>query len=140
MTNINSEVDDVRHRLFELISKLSYDDILKLVDELESRLNFKAQDRRKHARKSTKIETSITTRDATLSDTSLHDISFKEFMQNISNEGAYIKTAYPFRIHQELSLIFPLSGVKDPINITGTIERIDPEGVGVKFDEIISDV
>ncbi len=138
VTNSYSEVDNTRRRLFELISKLSYNEILELVEELESKIKFKTE-MRNYPRKPTKIEANIIVWDSTLSNTSTHKISFKEFIQNISEEGIFIETAYPFRINKRLSLIFPLPGVKDSINIKGKIVRVDHQGIGVKFDKILSD-
>jgi len=138
VTNSNSEVDNVRRRLFELISKLSYNEILELVEELESKIKLKIEVRN-YPRKPTKIEANIIVWDSTLSKTSTHKISFKESIQNISNGGVFIETAYPFRINKRMSLIFSLPGVKDSISIKGKIVRVDHQGIGVKFNETLSD-
>ncbi len=138
VTNSNSEVDNVRRRLFELISKLSYNEILELVEELESKIKLKIEVRN-YPRKPTKIEANIIVWDSTLSKTSTHKISFKESIQNISEGGVFIETAYPFRINKRLSLIFSLPGVKDSISIKGKIVRVDHQGIGVKFNETLSD-
>jgi len=138
VTNSNSEVDNVRRRLFELISKLSYNEILELVEELESKIKLKIEVRN-YPRKPTKIEANIIVWDSTLSKTSTHKISFKEPIQNISEGGVFIETAYPFRINKRLSLIFSLPGVKDSISIKGKIVRVDHQGIGVKFNETLSD-
>ena len=138
VTNSNSEVDNTRRRLFELISKLSYNEILELVEELESKIKLKIEVRN-YPRKPTKIEANIIVWDSTLSKTSTHKISFKESIQNISEGGVFIETAYPFRINKRLSLIFSLPGVKDSINIKGKIVRVDHQGIGVKFNETLSD-
>jgi len=94
---------------------------------------------RNYPRKPTKIEANIIVWDSTLSKTSTHKISFKESIQNISEGGVFIETAYPFRINKRLSLIFSLPGVKDSINIKGKIVRVDHQGIGVKFNETLSD-
>ena len=138
VTNSNSEVDNTRRRLFELISKLSYNEILELVEELESKIKLKIEVRN-YPRKPTKIEANIIVWDSTLSKPSTHKISFKESIQNISEGGVFIETAYPFRINKRLSLIFSLPGVKDSINIKGKIVRVDHQGIGVKFNETLSD-
>jgi signal recognition particle subunit SEC65 len=138
VTNSNSEVDNTRRRLFELISKLSYNEILELVEELESKIKLKIEVRN-YPRKPTKIEANIIVWDSTLSKTSTHKISFKESIQNISDGGVFIETAYPFRINKRLSLIFSLPGVKDSISIKGKIVRVDHQGIGVKFNETLSD-
>lgn len=134
-TNTNSEVENALLRLFDLISRLPEGEIPKLVKELERKLNFKTEEKRKHPRKPTKIEANVIVWDSTLSKPSTHKISFKEFIQNISKGGVFIETAYPFRINKRLSLIFTLPGVKDPINIKGKIVGVDSQGIGVKFDE-----
>ena len=138
VTNIDSEFDNLRHRLFELISKLSYDEILELVEGLESKIRLKTREKRKYQRELTKIEVNVTVWDSTLSKTNTHKISFKEFIQNISKQGVFIETTYPFRINKRLSLTFSLPGVKNPINIKGKIVGIEPRGIGVKFDELLT--
>ena len=139
VTNINSEFDNLRRRLYQLISKLSYSEILTLVEELEGRASFKTKEKRKHPRKFTKMEVNVTVWDSTLSKPSTHKISFNELIQNISKQGVFIETTYPFRLNKRLSLTFSLPGVKDPINIKGKIVGIESQGIGVKFDEPLTD-
>jgi len=133
--NTDSEFDNLRRRLFGLISKLSYSEILALVEELEGRASFKIREKRKHPRKFTKMEVNVTVWDSTLSKPNTHKISFTELIQNISKQGVFIETTYPFRLNKKLSLTFSLPGVKDPINIKGKIVGIESHGIGVKFDE-----
>jgi Tfp pilus assembly protein PilZ len=135
VTNTNSDFDHLRRRLFGLISKLSYSEILELVETLESKIRYNAEEKRKHPRRQAEIEANITVWDSTLSKTNTHKISFREFIQNISKRGVFIETTYPFRINKRLSLTFSLPGRKDPINIKGKIVGIEPQGIGVKFDE-----
>ncbi len=131
----DSEFDNLRRRLFGLIAKLSYSEILALVEELERNIRYNTEEKRKHPRRRAEIEVMVTVWDSTLSKTNTHKISFRELIQNISKRGVFIETTYPFRINKRLSLTFSLPGVEDPVNVKGKIVGIEPQGIGVKFDE-----
>jgi len=56
-----------------------------------------------------------------------------DFIENISTGGAFIQTRGPFFIGQRVSLVFPLPSYRIPVNITGEVVRISPQGIGLKF-------
>jgi len=126
---------EVNNRLFQIITDMSALEKRELLKELENRIRSKTKDKRKHRRKYASIEVSCSIHDATLADTSIHEISFMDSILNLSKGGVFIESIYPFRMNQQLSLTFSLPEVKDSITITGEIVRIDTNGIGVKFDE-----
>ena len=136
MTETRDEVNihETNARLFQIINSMSETEKLKLLKELEDRLHTKPEERREYHREYKIIEASCSTRDKTLANTSIHKISFRDSIYNISKGGVFIKTAYPFRIDQKLSLIFHLSKDQESIKIKGKIVRLDTNGIGVKFD------
>jgi Tfp pilus assembly protein PilZ len=59
--------------------------------------------------------------------------AYKDFVQNISAGGVFIRTTVPASVGQELSLTFALPPYQAHIKITGEVVRISPKGIGVKF-------
>jgi Tfp pilus assembly protein PilZ len=58
---------------------------------------------------------------------------YRDFIQNISDDGVFIQTAVPTYIGQELSLTFALPSHRKHIKLTGEVVRISPQGIGVRF-------
>jgi Tfp pilus assembly protein PilZ len=48
-------------------------------------------------------------------------------IENLSKGGVFIKTSGTFSVGQEISLFFGKE------NMDGTIIRVEPQGIGVKF-------
>ena len=134
------DIYETNARLSQIINAMSEIEKLELLKELEARLQTDLEDRREYHRKYEIIEASCSTRDVTLANTSIHKISFRDSIYNISKGGVFIKTAYPFRLDQKLSLIFQLSGDEESIKINGKIVRVDTNGIGVKFNKPLNAV
>ena len=124
-------INEVRGHLFELIFKMSETETRHLLKELRERQKNaeKWADQRKHPRKPTFIHV----------DCSGNKCTFTDFIQNISAGGLYIETQIPLFAGQELTMMFSLPGLEDMTKIKGTIARVDAKGIGVKFEEMISD-
>jgi Tfp pilus assembly protein PilZ len=58
---------------------------------------------------------------------------FKDFIQDISAGGLFIKTQASLSTGQQITLTFMPPDGKKPVRIDGTIERSDAKGIGVKF-------
>jgi len=116
----------VTARLLEVIKKMSEDEQLTLLKELEERLS---KGRRKHEREPFFM----------VVDYSVEDRFYKSYIQNISAGGVFIKTRMPFKAGQEASLTFPLADYQKYIKITGEIVRVTPQGIGVKFKMVNQD-
>ena len=122
--------DDVRARFSDLISGMSEAEMQELIGGLEKKYKPQPVDHRKHLRKPSKI----------IVDFSIDDFPFTNFIQDISASGAFIETALPFSTDKELSMTFILPGHEDSVQITGKIVRTDSKGIGVQFDELLSEV
>ncbi len=107
-------------RLLEVIKKMSENEQLTLLKELEERF-FKG--RRKHERVPLLM----------VVDYSTEDRFYKDYIQDISAGGVFIQTRMPFRAGQEVSLTFSLPDYQKHLKIIGEIVRITPQGIGVKF-------
>ena len=57
----------------------------------------------------------------------------------MSRSGLYIETEpqIPLLIGQKLTQTFILPGTEDLVKISGDIVRIDSNGIGIQFDELI---
>ena len=123
-------INEARGHLFKLIFDMSEAETRDLLQELEVSRNTqrKKADERKHPRKRTFIHV----------DCSGNKCVFTDFIQNISESGLYIETQMPMFTDQKLSMSFSHPINNNLINITGSIVRIDSNGIGVKFDELIS--
>jgi uncharacterized protein (TIGR02266 family) len=116
----------VTARLLEVIKKMSEDEQLTLLKELEERL-FKG--RRKHEREPFFM----------VVDYSTEDRFYKDYIQDISAGGVFIETRMPFRAGQEVSLTFPLPNYQKYIKIMGEVARVTTQGIGVKFKTVDQD-
>jgi Tfp pilus assembly protein PilZ len=105
----------------ELIADMCRGDLEAESKELEEALS---RGRRKHYRKPVFMVVDYTTQGH----------AYRDFIQNISPDGAFIETPTSFRIGQELSLSFALPSCRKHIKITGQVVRTSPQGIGVKFD------
>ena len=116
---------DVTFRLFELITDMTYDEQLAMLEELEKK-------KTRHTRRHKRRETSLTVYYAT------HDRAYRDTIQNISPTGVFIETREPFDVGQEILLNFTPSRNADPIKVRGKVVRLTEEGIGVKFVRPVS--
>lgn len=58
----------------------------------------------------------------------------KETFVNFSAGGLFIETNDQMSIDQKISLAFTFPNSEHPFKITGSVVRIDPDGVGIKFN------
>ena len=58
---------------------------------------------------------------------------YTDFTEDMSESGIFIRTKRNFTAGQEISIQFASPDQDRPFNIKGTIARVLPEGVGVKF-------
>jgi hypothetical protein len=59
--------------------------------------------------------------------------------QNISNSGVFVQTDFSFQVNQRITVILTLPKIATDITVGGRVVRIDPKGIGVKFDELMPD-
>jgi hypothetical protein len=125
-------INEVRGHLFELIFDMSETETRHLLTELKERRKTaqKNEDKRKHPRKRTFIHV----------DCLGNKCVFTDFIQNISVSGLYIETQIPLFENQKLSMTFSPPDSENPIKIKGLIARVDSNGIGIQFDELIPDI
>ncbi len=58
---------------------------------------------------------------------------YRDFFQDISESGLFIRTSNSFSIGKEILLFLMSSEQERPIKIKGEIVRLLPDGIGVKF-------
>jgi Tfp pilus assembly protein PilZ len=112
--------NEIRAFLFEIIDRMSESEMRQLLNELEERQNM---ERRLCRRKdfSTMVDYNVAGR------------YYREFIQNISERGVFIKTTETFSKGQEILMTFMSQDYQKPFKIKGEIVRVHPDGVGVKF-------
>lgn len=121
---------EVLGRLLELINDMPDAARRSLMEDLEKRLPYNFEDRRKHPRKTTFITVECYGNICHMTDV----------IQNLSASGLHIETQLPFSAGDKLSMTFSLAGTEEPIKVTGKIVRIDSKGIGVEFDEPLTDI
>ena len=119
---VNNELsrNEVRAYLFRLLNDMSDEEMRQLLKELEERQNKK---QRKYSRKGF----------LTLIDYNVGDRSYKDFIQDISGSGVFIKTSQTFSVGQTISMTFMSPDNQKPFRINGEIIRVHTDGIGVKF-------
>ena len=68
------------------------------------------------------------------------DLSFSDFIKNISSGGLYIETEAPLSVNKELFIRFLHPDTGTLTRVTGKIVRVDSKGLGVEFDKPRSDI
>ena len=61
------------------------------------------------------------------------DRAYQEFIQDISNSGAFVETRYLLSVGQNISITFSLPGSEKNIKMKGSIARVTPQGIGIAF-------
>jgi Tfp pilus assembly protein PilZ len=112
-------------RLVELIHKLPEDRLEALLSQLEKMLIEAAK--REGDRKNVRISCLISV------DYADSDRVFKDYIQDISAGGVFIKTRESFSIGEEIVLSMSLSGQGNAFKIPAEVVRNAPDGIGVKF-------
>jgi len=132
MTNQDDKLSDtvVLERLFELIKNMPDAAKRSLLEDLEKRLAYNFEERRKHPRKTTFIGVECYGNICQTTD----------IIQNLSVGGLHIETQLPFSVGDELLMTFSPAGTKEPIKVTGKIVRTDSNGIGVEFDEPLTNI
>ncbi len=119
---VNNELsrNEVRAYLFRLLNDMSDEEMRQLLKELEERQNKK---HRKYSRKGL----------LTIIDYNVDNRHYKDFIQDISGSGVFIKTSQTFSMGQTILMTFMSLDNQKPFRINGGIIRIHEDGIGVKF-------
>ncbi len=114
---------NVQTYLTTLVNKMTIEKQEKLLDQLES---IKAELSRESVRKLCKLTVDYETQDN----------SFKDYIQDVSTKGVFIKTSEAMIIGQEVLLSLTLPGENAPMKISGRVVRSEEDGYGVKFENL----
>ena len=112
--------NEVRAFLFEIINSMSDEEMHQLLKELEERKN---KERRQCDRKDF----------FRIIEYRVGDHYSRDFIQDISETGLFIKTSHPFSVGQTIVMTFISPDQQRPFKINGEIIRVHTEGIGVKF-------
>jgi len=66
-------------------------------------------------------------------DYNMEDRYYRDFIQNISESGLFIKPSQTFSVGQTISMTFMSPDNQKPFRINGEIVRVNTDGVGIKF-------
>ena len=129
-----SSIAEVQTRIFQIISTMPETQKRKLLTGLEkwqSKFNDKQQskpkDKRKYSRKPMSIYAFCET----------NNRNFRAFTKDVSAGGAFIETKTNLSLDEDLFMTLFHTSFETPVRTGGKIVRVDPKGVGVKFNKTI---
>ena len=112
-------------RLVELIHNLPGERLENLLEQLEKEILKQAQ--KEGDRKNVRISCLISV------DYADSDRVFKDYIQDISTGGVFIKTREAFSIGEEIVLSMSLAGEGNAFKIPAEVVRKAEDGIGVRF-------
>ena len=121
--------NEVRAFIFEIIDDMSDTEMRQLLKDLEKWRKSK-NEKRKYPRRSTLINITYSSDQRRI---------FEDFVRNISAAGLFIETNLLSELGQKLTMTFFHPGSGDPIKVLGKVIRVDSQGIGVKFNKLLSD-
>ena len=122
MENNHHELDrnEVRAFLIGIIDSMSDEEMRQLLKDLEAR---QTKERRHYDRKDF----------LTITDYTVGDRYYRDFIQDISASGVFIKTSQKFSVGQPILMTFMSPDKQKPFRISGEIIRVQEDGIGVAF-------
>ena len=123
MENNNNALgrNEVRAFIFEIIDSMSEKEMRQLLKDLEAR---QSEERRHYDRKDF----------LTIIDYNVGDRYYRDFIQDISASGVFIKTSQKFSVGQPILMTFMSPDNQKPFKINGEIVRVLEDGIGVAFN------
>lgn len=112
-------------RMIELVQRMSTDQLVSLLNDLEK--DAAARSKLDGDRKDLRINCLISV------DYSDSDRFFKDYIQDISSSGVFIKTLESFSIGEEIVLSMSFSSDENAFRIPAEVVRTSSEGIGVRF-------
>jgi hypothetical protein len=112
--------NDLRAAIYEIINRISEDEMHELLKHLE-REQF--GERRQCERKDF----------LRIVDYQVGDHYYRDFIQNISETGLFIKPSQELSVGQTVSMTFMSPDNQKPFKMKGEIIHTDNDGVGIKF-------
>jgi Tfp pilus assembly protein PilZ len=122
MENTDQEPDrnELRAFLFGIIDSMSENEMRQLLKDLEAR---QTKQRRHYDRKDF----------LTIADYTVKNRYYRDFIQDISASGVFIKTSQKFSVGQPILMTFMSPDNQKPFRISGEIIRVQEDGIGVAF-------
>jgi hypothetical protein len=123
------DIHEVRSRLFDLILVIPDAELRQLLEELIKRQESRPENLREYYREDVSIEVECTA----------DNVKCQDSIKNISSGGIFIETEENFSMGQKIMVTFsiPKYNFDNKITLVGEVVRIEPSGVGVKFNEPI---
>ena len=112
--------DEIRALIFKKINRMSNVEIRQFYQEFKERQHGKL---RRHDRKDFFM----------IIDYTVNDQYYRDFIQDISESGVFIKASQTFSVGQKIQMTFMSPDYQKPFKIKGEIVRVHTDGVGVKF-------
>ena len=122
--------NEVRAFIFEIIDDMSETEMRQLLKDLEGWQKSK-NEKRKYPRRSTLMEITYSSDQRRI---------FEDFVRNLSAGGLFIETNLVTELGQKITMTFSHPDSRDPVKILGKIVRVDPNGIGVKFNKLLSNI
>ena len=116
----DTKKNDVRAAIFEIINRMSEQELHDLLKHLEKE---QAGERRQCERKDF----------LRIVDYQVGEHYYRDFIQNISETGLFIKPSQEFSVGQYISMTFMSPDNEKPFKMDGEIVHTSNDGVGVKF-------
>jgi hypothetical protein len=120
MVENDLSIDETRAFIFQIIDSMPEDEVRQLLKELEDRPK---KERRKFDRKDF----------LSIIDYVVEDRYYRDFIQNMSENGLFFKPAHTFSVGQTIQITFMSPDYQKPFKINGEIARVNTDGVGVTF-------
>ena len=111
---------NVTAQLIERIKNMPLERQSQLLKDLEE---GQSREIRQHDRKACLLTVDYT----------VEDRYYRDFIQDMSNSGMFIRTSQTFSSGQTILMTFMSPDLEKPFKITGEIIRVFPSGIGVKF-------
>jgi len=119
--------DSFSAQMFKMVIDMSNEQQALLLKKLESKSSIKNQeDRRSQSRKSCLVP----------ADYEIQGRSFKGYILDISDSGAFIETSDYFFGGQDIIITFAVPAYQKPLKLTGKIVWSSEQGIGVKFTHL----
>jgi Tfp pilus assembly protein PilZ len=122
MEKQNQEVSgiNVTDQLIERIRSMALEKQAQLLNELDDGHDRKL---RQHDRKTFFM----------IVDYVVGDRYFRDFIQDMSDTGVFIKTSHNISLGTKILMTFMSPDNQKPFKISGEVVRVTPEGVGIRF-------
>jgi Tfp pilus assembly protein PilZ len=112
--------DEIRALIIKKINRMSDVEIQQFYQEVQEKQDGRP---RKHDRINFFM----------IIDYNVNDRYYRDFIQDISESGVFIKTSQTFSTGQKVQMTFMSPDYQKPFKIKGEVVRIHTDGVGVKF-------